>query len=100
MVCPVQRSSLATIPERLQCSNTASSTVAISIGRPIARGEAVGGGDVDLLVGFETPPSFSEYMRLRIHLEDLLGSEIVLITERGLKERVRPYVEKDAIRVT
>ncbi len=66
----------------------------------VARDEAVRESDVDLLVGFGSPPSFSEYMRLRIYLEDLLGSEVDLITEGGLRERVRPYVEKDSIRVT
>ena len=39
-------------------------------------------------------------MQLRIYLEYLLGSDVDLITERGLRERVRPHVEKEAIRVT
>jgi predicted nucleotidyltransferase len=38
-------------------------------------------------------------MKLRIFLEDLLGARVDLITESGLRERVRPFVEKDAIRV-
>jgi predicted nucleotidyltransferase len=54
---------------------------------------------VDLLVGFESPPGFSSFMKLRIFLEDLLGAKVDLITENGLRDRVRPYVEKDAIRV-
>lgn len=39
------------------------------------------------------------YMKLRIFLEDLLGAKVDLITERGLRERARPHVERDAIRV-
>jgi predicted nucleotidyltransferase len=38
-------------------------------------------------------------MKLRIFLEDLLGAKVDLVTESGLREAVRPYVEKDAIRV-
>ena len=64
-----------------------------------ARNEADSGSDVDLLVGFENSPTYSEFMRLRIFLEDLLGAEVDLVTESGLRQQVRPFVEKDAIRV-
>lgn len=65
----------------------------------VARGEASPGSDVDLLVSFRKTPTFSGYMRLRIFLEDLLGRKVDLITESGLRDRVRPSVERDAIRV-
>ena len=65
----------------------------------VARGEASSESDVDLLVSFGQTPTFSGYMKLRIFLEDLLGAKVDLITESGLREGVRPYVEKDAIRV-
>lgn len=65
----------------------------------VARGEAAVGSDVDLLVSFRQTPTFSGYMKLRIFLEDLLGAQVDLITESGLREGVRPFVEKDAIRV-
>lgn len=65
----------------------------------VARGEASPESDVDLLVSFRETPTFSGYMKLRIFLEDLLGTEVDLITESGLREGVRPFVEKDAIRV-
>lgn len=65
----------------------------------VARGEASPGSDVDLLVSFSKTPTFSGYMRLRIFLEDLLGRKVDLITESGLRDRVRPSVERDAIRV-
>ena len=65
----------------------------------VARNEDTKSSDVDLLVDFDAPPSFSKFMQLRIFLEDLLGTTVDLITESGLRERVRPYVEKDAIRV-
>ncbi len=65
----------------------------------VARGEASTGSDIDLLVSFRQAPTFSGYMKLRIFLEDLLGAKVDLVTESGLRERVRPFVEKDAIRV-
>ena len=65
----------------------------------VARDEASAESDVDLLVGFDESPTFSRYMKLRILLEDLLGAKVDLVTESGLRERVRPYVERDAIRV-
>ena len=65
----------------------------------VARDEATLDSDVDLLVDFEKPPGFSGFMKLRIFLEDLLGERVDLVTESGLRDRVRPYVEKDAIRV-
>ena len=66
----------------------------------VARDDATADSDVDLLVEFDRPPGFSKYMQLRIYLEDLLGTRVDLITERGLRDRVRPRVEKEAIRVT
>lgn len=65
----------------------------------VARGEASAGSDVDLLVSFQETPTFSGYMKLRIFLEDVLGAKVDLVTESGLREGVRPFVEKDAIRV-
>ena len=65
----------------------------------VARDEAAEDSDVDILVSFERPPGFSGFMKLRIFLEDLLGAKVDLITENGLKDRVRPSVERDAIRV-
>lgn len=65
----------------------------------VARDQASPESDVDVLVAFREPPSFSRYMQLRIFLEDLLGSKVDLITESGLRDVVRPWVERDAIRV-
>lgn len=64
-----------------------------------ARNEASSESDVDLLVDFQKVPTYSEFMRLRIFLEDLLGTKVDLVTESGLRQQVRPFVEKDAIRV-
>jgi predicted nucleotidyltransferase len=65
----------------------------------VARDEASPESDIDLLVAFDASPSYSDFMKLRFFLEDLLDAKVDLVTERGLKERVRPYVEQEAIRV-
>lgn len=61
--------------------------------------EARDDSDVDILVEFEQPATFDGYFSLLHYLEERLGCNVDLVTEKGLKEGVRPYVEKDAIRV-
>jgi len=65
----------------------------------VARGEATDQSDVDLLVAFDGPATFSGFMALKIFIEDLLGVRVDLVTETGLREGVRPHVEREAIRV-
>jgi predicted nucleotidyltransferase len=49
---------------------------------------------VDLLVTVEVAPILSDFMKLRISLEDLLGVKGDLVTETGLRDCVQPYVER------
>ncbi len=63
------------------------------------RGENKPESDIDILVEFKGPATFDEYMDLKIFLEDLLGKQIDLVTEKALKPRLRPYIEKEAIYV-
>ena len=66
----------------------------------VARDEATDTSDVDVLVDFGAPPTFDQYMGLKFFLEDLLQCQVDVVTMRALKERVRPYVAKEAVRVT
>jgi len=66
----------------------------------VARDEAIPSSDVDVLVEFPNPPTFDQYMGLKLYIEDLLHCQVDLVTLRALKERVRPLVEKEAVRVT
>jgi len=66
----------------------------------VARDEATDTSDVDVLVDFGAPPTFDQYIGLKIFLEDLLQCQVDVVTMRALKERVRLYVEKEAVRVT
>jgi predicted nucleotidyltransferase len=65
----------------------------------VARGEATDKSDVDLLVAFDGPATFSGFMALKIFIEDLLGRRVDLVTETGLREGVRPHIEREAIRI-
>jgi hypothetical protein len=65
----------------------------------VARNEAAPASDVDILVSFSVAPTFRRFMHLRFRLEELLGRQVDLVTESGLRDRVRPFVEQDAIAV-
>jgi hypothetical protein len=65
----------------------------------VARDEAGPESDVDVLVEFDGAATYDRYCDLRFYLEDLLTSRIDLVTSDGLRTRIRPYVERDAIRV-
>jgi predicted nucleotidyltransferase len=64
-----------------------------------ARDDMRSGSDVDVLVQFEGRPTFDGYMDLKAYLEDLLGASVDLVTEKALKPRMRPIVEKDMVHV-
>jgi predicted nucleotidyltransferase len=61
-----------------------------------ARGEQKESSDIDVLVEFEKP-TFRNFMDLSFYLEDLFGRKVDLVTVKGLRPRIRPYVEKDVI---
>lgn len=62
-----------------------------------ARDTARPDSDVDVLVAFDGPATSDRYFGLQFYLEDLLGRPVDLVTEKALRERLRPYVERDAI---
>ena len=65
----------------------------------VARDTAREGSDVDLLVRFDGPATVDRYFGAQFYLEDLLHCPVDLVTETALKERLRPYIEKDLIDV-
>ena len=65
----------------------------------VARGTALPDSDVDVLVGFDGPATAKRYFGVQFYLEDLLQRPVDLVTEKALRERLRPYVEREAIAV-
>lgn len=64
-----------------------------------ARDELGASSDVDVLVEFAGPATFGAYMDLKFYLENLLGRPVDLVTDKALRDELRPYVEKEMIRV-
>ena len=65
----------------------------------VVRDELGETSDVDVLVEFEGPATFSTYMDLKFYLEDMLGRPVDLVTDKALRKELRPYVEKEMIRI-
>jgi len=71
----------------------------LSLFGSVARGEERDDSDVDILVAFNGPATFDQYIDLKLLLEDVLGRRVDLVTERGLREALRPTVERELRRV-
>ena len=65
----------------------------------IARGDAHDGSDVDVLVSFDGPATSGRFFGVQFYLEDLLGRPVDLVSERALRSELKPYIERDAVRV-
>lgn len=60
------------------------------------RGEAQAGSDVDFLINLERGRSLFDRMSIQIELEAVLGCKVDVVSERGLKARIRDRVLKEA----
>lgn len=65
----------------------------------MARGAGRPDSDVDVLVDFDGPATSQRYFGVQFYLEDVLHRPVDLVTETALRERLRPFVERDAIHV-
>lgn len=63
----------------------------------VARGEADDQSDIDFLVSFEPDRSLLDHAALLIDLQNVLGCKVDVVSERGLKPRMRAHVLKDAV---
>jgi uncharacterized protein len=64
-----------------------------------ARDAAREDSDVDILVAFDGPATSRRYFGVQFYLEDLFGRPVDLVTEKALRPELRPFIEKEAIRV-
>jgi uncharacterized protein len=55
--------------------------------------------DVDVLVAFDGPATSERYFGVQFYLEDVLGCAVDLVTDQALRSELRPYVEREAVRV-
>lgn len=63
----------------------------------VARGEARPDSDIDLLVDLAPGRSLMDHAALILDLQRLLGCRVDVVTERGLRERVRQKVLAEAV---
>lgn len=63
----------------------------------VARGDANESSDIDLLVRMTPGRSVFDIGGLLMDLQDLLGRRVDVVTERGLRPRVREQVLREAV---
>ena len=63
----------------------------------VARGDADAASDVDVLVDMEPGRSLLDMGGFLMDLQDLLGCPVDVVTERGLRPRIRDRVLKAAL---
>ena len=64
-----------------------------------ARNEALEKSDIDILVTFDGIATSKRYFGVQFYLEDCLGCEVDLVTDKGLRSQLRPFIEQEAIDV-
>ncbi len=63
----------------------------------VARGEARPDSDVDILVDMEPGRSLFDLGGLLYDLQTLLGVDVAVVTEKGLRQRIREQVLREAV---
>jgi len=61
------------------------------------RGDATDQSDIDVLVDLEPGRSLIDHAGLVVDLERLLGRRVDVVTERGLRPRVRDAILRDTV---
>ena len=63
----------------------------------VARGEAIEESDVDLLVRLDSGVTLLHQAAMVRELESLLGRSVDVVSDRGLRPRVREHLLKEAV---
>ena len=63
----------------------------------VARGESESNSDIDILVDMEPGRSLFDLGGLQYDLQQLLGVEVDVVTEKGLRSRIRDHVVNEAV---
>nr|MDO8098500.1 nucleotidyltransferase family protein [Candidatus Njordarchaeota archaeon] len=61
------------------------------------RGEHKKGSDIDILVEFDEPIGFFEFMDLEEYLSSLLGRKVDLVSRKALKPFIGEYIRKEVV---
>jgi predicted nucleotidyltransferase len=90
---------LARMRDRILAAAARHGATNVRVFGSVARGDADAASDVDFLVDFEPGRSLLDLAGLLVDLEDLLGHPVDVVTEPGLKARVRQRVLAEAVAV-
>jgi hypothetical protein len=71
----------------------------LSIFGSYARDQAHKASDIDILVSFNKPISLFGFLKLKDHLEGVLGHRVDLVTEQALHPRLRDTILKEKVNV-
>jgi len=63
----------------------------------VARGESDEKSDLDLLVTMEAGRSLLDHASLWLKLQELLGCKVDVVSDKGLRPRIRDRVLKEAV---
>lgn len=63
----------------------------------LARGEADEQSDIDFIVEFEPGRSLLDHAALWLELQELLGCKVDVVSDRGIKPRIRERVLREAV---
>jgi uncharacterized protein len=64
-----------------------------------ARGEQTEESDVDVLIDYEQAPTLFKLVELRDYLSSVIGMKVDLVTQNGLKPRIRDRVLSEVVYV-
>ncbi len=62
-----------------------------------ARGDDMPDSDIDFLVEMEDGRSLFDIGGMQMDLQDLLGRKVDIVTEKGMRPRIRDRVSKEAV---
>ena len=64
-----------------------------------ARNESTSKSDLDILIDFNTKINLIEIIGLEQQLSEILGIKVDLITNKSVTKNLKPFIEKDLIRL-
>ncbi len=64
-----------------------------------ARDQLTEVSDIDVLVEFDAHATSARYFGVQFAIEDALRMPVDLVTEKALRAELKPYIERDRIRV-
>ncbi len=65
----------------------------------LVRGEMKADSDVDILVEFEKPIGFFQFLDLEAYLSDLIGRKVDLVSKKALKPHIGRHILEEVVKI-